>query len=93
MTRRSRHHKTSHSGGKRPLTFRYLFFYALFWPDTYRMLIGLAAGLVSAPLLYSDDTGLGTKLLLFIMIATIGYAVSGIPARAIAAFFRRRILR
>ena len=85
--------KSAHPKHARPLTFHYIFFYALFWPETYRLLIGLLAGAFVAPLLFAPDLGNGGKILLFFMIATIGYALSGAPGRAIAAFFRKRILQ
>jgi hypothetical protein len=77
---------------KRTITPAYVFFYILFWPDTWRMAIGLAAAVLVAPLLLSAEQGWGSVLLIHLMIACIGYAVSSAPARGFAGFLQQRVL-
>ena len=60
---------------------RYLFFYFLFSPDTWRILVGTIMAVVLTPrLLPVDRTGMG-RYVLFIMITVVGWAVTGAPAR------------
>jgi hypothetical protein len=80
------------SDPKRPLTFSYIVFYILFWPDTYRIVIGIAAGALLSSRVMPPDLAAPGKIVLFLMIAAIGYAVSAIPGRGIAARLRRIIL-
>lgn len=77
---------------KRPLTFGYIFFYILFLPDTWQILIGIVAAGLLTPYVVSPDMGDAGRAILFIMIATIGYAASVVPARRIAGFIRKRVL-
>jgi hypothetical protein len=86
-------HKESGCLKKRPLTPAYVFFYILFWPDTWRIAIGLAASVLFAPALISPGMGWPTAALLHLMIACIGYAVSSTPGRAIAGFLQKQILK
>ncbi len=79
--------------GKRPLTPAYVFFYLLFWPDTWRIVIGIAAALVLTPLLLSPDENVLRTGMLHIMIAAIGYAAAAWPARGIARGFKRLLLK
>jgi len=78
---------------KRPLTPAYIIFYILFWPDTWRIVFGLAAAFLIAPhLSRTDDSQLETGMLI-IMIAAIVYAVSAKPAQIISIKLRRFILK
>ncbi len=73
---------------KRQLTIRYIIFYILFLPDSWQVLTGVIAAYFLTPLVVGlPDTGYGGKAMLFIMIAVIGYAASGVPARWITRFF------
>lgn len=76
----------------RPRTFSYFVFYALFLPDTWQILIGIAAAYFLAPLAISPETGLSSRVMLYIMIATIGYAASRLPARGICRVIKKLIL-
>jgi hypothetical protein len=78
---------------KQPLTPGYIFFYLLFSPDTWRILIGLTASYLLIPSVVRPGMGVGAKLVLYLMMAAIGYAASAAPGRGIAAFFRKRILK
>ena len=78
---------------KRTLTLTYIFFFLLFWPDTWRILIGLVIGGVVAPVLNKADDTVFTRIMLFIMPAAIGYAASARPAQFISAKLRQFILK
>ncbi|MFZ0243728.1 MAG: hypothetical protein WAL90_18965 [Desulfobacterales bacterium] len=78
---------------KRPLTAGYVFFYLIFWPDTWRLLIGIAAAGGLAPRLVSSGMGLPGKAMIYLMLATIGYALSAVPARWISAGIKRLVLK
>ena len=72
---------------KRQLTIRYIIFYILFLPDSWQVLTGLIAAYFLTPLIVGlPDMGYGGRAMLFIMIAVIGYAASGVPARWITRF-------
>lgn len=77
---------------KRRLTPTYIFFYLLFWPDTWRILIGLLAATLIVPSLAPPGNFAGTAVL-FAMMVGIGYAVSAAPGRRIALFFRDLVLK
>ncbi len=78
---------------KKYLTPGYVFFYILFWPDTWRILIGFAAACLLAPRFVYPDLGtLGTGMI-YIMLASIGYAFSSLPARWISGRIKKLILR
>lgn len=78
---------------KRPLTPTYLFFYLLFWPDTWRIVFGLAVAFIIAPHLKGTEADLPRTLMIGIMLAAIGYAVSAKPARFISTKLRSLILK
>jgi hypothetical protein len=77
---------------KKPLTFSYILFYTLFLPDTWQILIGITASYILAPLAVTSKTGLFGRVMLYIMIATIGYTVSRLPARGISRIIKKLIL-
>ena len=77
---------------KRPLTPTYLFFYILFWPDTWQIAIGLLAAWLLPPFFMPPDASLFKTVMVFIMMGCIGYAVSGVPARAISRLLRKMLL-
>ena len=77
---------------KRQLTIRYIIFYILFLPDSWQVLTGLIAAYFLTPLVGLTDMGFGGRAMLFIMIAAIGYAASGKPARWITRFLVKWIL-
>jgi hypothetical protein len=77
---------------KRPRTFSYYIFYALFLPDTWQIFIGIAVSYLLAPLVMHQGTGLFGRAMLYIMIATIGYTASGLPARGICRLLKKMIL-
>ncbi len=77
---------------KRPLTIRYIIFYILFSPDAWQVLTGLIAAYFLTPLVALPDKGFGAVVILFIMIGTIGYVASRIPARWVTLILKKGIL-
>jgi TRAP-type mannitol/chloroaromatic compound transport system permease small subunit len=73
-------------------TFSYFIFYILFLPDTWQILIGVAASYFLAPFAITPNTGLAGRVMLYIMIATIGYTGSRLPARGICRILKKMIL-
>ena len=79
--------------GKKKLTPGYVFFYILFWPDTWRILIGVAASISLAPRLVYPDLGTLGKGMVYVMLASIGYAFGSLPARWISDRIKKLILK
>ena len=77
---------------KRPLTFNYILFYILFLPDSWQVLIGVAVAYFFAPRAAAPETGPIGRIMLYVMIATIGYAASRLPARGITRVIKKLIL-
>ena len=77
---------------KRQITPTYIIFYILFLPDTWQILIGIAAAVILAPLIVQPNLGTPGKIMLYIMIATIGYAASRAVGRGISQMFKKLIL-
>jgi hypothetical protein len=73
-------------------TFSYYIFYALFLPDTWQILIGIIAAYLLAPLAMPQGAGVFGRVMLYIMIATIGYTASRLPARGICRIIKKLIL-
>ena len=77
---------------KRKITPGYIFFYTLFLPDSWRIIIGVIVSAAATPYIAKPDMSAGAVVMLYIMMATIGYAVSGFAGRRISAFFKRLVL-
>lgn len=77
---------------KRPVTPSYIFFYVLFSQDTWRILIAIVFSVLVAPHTYEPDTEIAGRVMLYIMVAGIGFAAAGLPARLIVRLFKRLIL-
>jgi hypothetical protein len=77
---------------KRKMTPGYALFFMLFWPDTWRSLIGLALAVFLGPRLIPADLRAPGSWLFFIMLATIGYSVAAYPARGISKMLKKLIL-
>jgi len=78
---------------RRPLTPAYVIFYILFWPDTWRILTGVLMALLFTPYILPADLGTGGSAILYVMVAAIGWALSGKPAGWITTKLKRLILR
>jgi hypothetical protein len=77
---------------KRPITPGYIIFYILFSPDTWRALGGLSIAYFLTPLLAPQDLGTGGQVMLYIMLAVIGYVLLAVPARWLTQALRKAIL-
>ena len=77
---------------KRPLTFSYIFFYILFLTDSWQVLIGVAVAYVFGPRAATPESGPLGRAMLYVMIATIGYAASRLPARGMTRIIKKLIL-
>ncbi len=77
---------------KRPITPSYIVFYILFSPDTWRILMGVIFSVFLSPQAIPEDMNTGGAVLIYIMIATIGYSAAGIPGRWISGMFKKLIL-
>jgi len=64
----------------RPLTVRYMIFYGLFLPDTWQVLAGLITAYFLSPFVITSDGGIPRRVMVFVMIAVIGYAAFRMPA-------------
>ena len=56
---------------KRPLTPAYIIFYILFWPDTWRILVGLLLALMFTPLILPADMAAAGRAMLYVMVTAI----------------------
>jgi len=77
---------------KRPITPGYVLFYTLFLPDTWQILIGVLVAYFVTPAVLSPEMGTFAKVMVYIMIATIGYAASRGLARGITRMIKKWIL-
>lgn len=73
-------------------SFSYYIFYALFLPDTWQIIFGIVASYLLTPLALSRESGVFGRGMLYIMIATIGYTASRLPARGISRIIKKLIL-
>lgn len=77
---------------KRPVTPAYVVFYVLFSPDTWRIVMGIILAFLLVPHIAKSDMTVIARGILYVMVATIGYAASGVPAGGITKILKRMIL-
>ncbi|MCF8026859.1 MAG: hypothetical protein K9K81_00685 [Desulfobacteraceae bacterium] len=77
---------------KHPVTPAYVIFYILFLPDSWRILMGIGLGALLGPHLIEPDMDTAGRAMMFVMLAVIGYAVSGAPAKWITTGLKKWIL-
>ena len=77
---------------KRPITPAYIVFYILFLPDSWQILMGLGFAWLLLGAATGPEMLLYKKVLIFLMLATIGYAITRIPGRWIAGWLKKYIL-
>jgi len=70
----------------------YIVFYILFSPDTWRILMGGLLAVFFTPHILSPDLAVGGRTMLYVMVATIGWALSGKPANWITAQLKKIVL-
>jgi hypothetical protein len=79
---------------KRKITPGYIFFYILFSIDTWRILIGVSISAIFTPqLLKSNKLFMSGEVMLYIMLAAMGWAIASYPATKIALFIRKKLLK
>jgi high-affinity nickel permease len=76
----------------RPKTPTYYLFYLLFSVDSWRLAIGFLASVLLAPLLFAPDQSMVSRAMLYVMVAAIGWAASGKPARWITNGLKKVLL-
>ena len=78
---------------KRKITLAYIVFYILFLPDTYRILIGLTAAWFFTPyVIESRPMPREGNFVVWVMIATIGYAMSTRIGNVVSDWMKNMIL-
>ncbi len=85
----------SHHHGGRPgarHTVGYYFFYLIFSPDFWRLLIGVGAALWLAPQIFRPDMTALVRGMLYVMLCAIGWAASAVPAGWICRGLKRLVL-
>ena len=78
---------------KRPLTPGYVFFYLIFLPDTWQILIALIAAVTVTPHILTPDVGPVGTAIVQVMIAGNVYAITGPIGRRISRFLQKRIVQ
>jgi hypothetical protein len=78
---------------KRPLTPAYIIFYILFWPDTWRILVGLLLALMFTPLILPADMAAAGRAMLYVMVTAIGWSLSSKPANWITTQLKKIIIK
>jgi hypothetical protein len=75
------------------MTIGYIFFYILFSVDTWRLLMGiLISALLTPQLLKTNPLTDSGQMMLYIMLAAIGWVITAYPAKSVALFLRKLIL-
>jgi len=82
--------RSARPGARR--TVGYYLFYLIFSPDFWRLLIGIAAAAWLAPKIIRPDMTAMAGAMLYVMLATIGWAASGVPGRWICEKLKRLVL-
>jgi hypothetical protein len=77
---------------KRPRSIGYFVFYLLFWSESWRVVLGAILALLLAPGIVPPQMERVAAVMVWVMLATIGYCLTGYPARKIAQFWQRLIL-
>ena len=72
----------------------YIFFYILFSPDTYRVLLGVVAALIlGPPVIQTKPVSAAGEFVIYLMLATIGYAITGKIGGIIAETAKNAVLK
>jgi len=76
----------------RPKTPTYFIFFILFHPDTWRIPFGFCLSIFLTPTIAPPDLATPGRVMLYVMIATIGWSVFGKPAGWITAALKKWLL-
>jgi hypothetical protein len=77
---------------EKPKSLTYFFFYILFHPDPYRILFGFLAAILLAPQIVPPDLSAAGRAMIYVMIATIVWALSARPAAWITGALKKWLL-
>lgn len=76
----------------KPKNLPYYIFFILFHPDTYRILIGFLAAVLVVPQITPPDLSTAGRVMLYVMVACMGYAISAKPGVWITGALKKLIL-
>lgn len=77
---------------QRPKTPTYFVFYLLFATDTWRLLAGFVSAVLLVPHIAPPDLATPGRVLLYVMVAAIGWAATAKPAQWITALLKKLVL-
>jgi hypothetical protein len=77
---------------KRPITPGYIIFYLLYSADTYRIIAGLVFSVLLTPSIAPPELQPAGRLVLYVMVAAIGWAITAKPGQWIADGLKKLIL-
>ena len=77
---------------EKPKKLTYYFFFVLFHPDSYRILIGFLAAILLTPRIAPPDLSAAGRAMLYVMLACIGYAIAAKPAVWITRALKKWLL-
>ena len=78
---------------KRPLTPGYLFFYLIFLPDTWQILIAFITAVIVTPRILTPDVGAAGSAIVHVMVAGNVYVITRPIGRRISAFLKKLVLK
>jgi hypothetical protein len=76
----------------RPRTPTYYVFFLLFSNDAWRIAMGVVISILATPKLGPPTLSASGQVMLYVMVAAIGWTVTGAPARWITGALKRVIL-
>ncbi len=77
---------------RQPKTAVYYFFYLLFSTDFWRILMGVAVSILATPHLAPPDFSAAGRIMLYGMVAAIGWSITAAPSRWITRGLKKAIL-
>ena len=77
---------------KRPITPTYIVFYIIFLPDTWQIVMGVVFACLLKRFAISPEMMVFSKALIFIMLTTIGYTITRLPAKWITGKLKKLVL-
>jgi len=77
---------------EKPKNLSYYFFFILFHPDTYRILIGFLTAVLVVPQIAPPDLSTAGRVMLYVMVACMGYAIAAKPGAWITGALKKLIL-
>ncbi len=78
--------------GKRPVTPTYIVFYILFLPDSWQVLMGLGLAWFAKRYATTPEMSGFSKIIIFIMLLTIGYTITRKPAFWVTRKLKKRVI-